>query len=97
MNWNIEDPKPRLEKNRVMGLVLAGKKSVLEGESIEVQCSCEGTLFHKGNIVGKEYDKPCGGPEFSVEEGRLILFPDKWIFEEKGVVCCWFNRPEIFP
>jgi hypothetical protein len=30
MNWSIEDLKPRLDKNRVARLVLAGKKLVLE-------------------------------------------------------------------
>jgi hypothetical protein len=78
MNWSIEDPKPRLEKKRVAGLVLAGKKPVLEGEGIEGQCSCEGTLLHRGNPAGKAYDKPRGGPELSGEEGRLLLLPERW-------------------
>jgi hypothetical protein len=78
LNWSIEDPKPRLEKKRVAGLVLAGKKLVLEGEGIEGQCSCEGTLLHRGNPAGKASDKPCGGPELSGEEGRLLLLPERW-------------------
>jgi hypothetical protein len=59
-------------------LVLAGKKPVLEGEGIEGQCSCEGTLLHIGNLAGKAYDKPHGGPELSGEEGRLLLLPERW-------------------
>ena len=35
LNWRIEDPKPKLEKKRVVGLMFAGKKSVLKGEGIE--------------------------------------------------------------
>jgi hypothetical protein len=97
MNWSIEDSKPRLEQNRVVSLVLAGKKPMLEGEGIEGQCSCEGNLLYRGNPTGKAYDKPCGGPELSGEEGRLLLFPDKWSFEDKGIVYCWFNRPKILP
>jgi hypothetical protein len=78
LNWSIEDSKPRLEKKRVEGLVLAGKKPVLEGEGIEGQCSYEGTLLHRGNLAGKAYDKPHGGPELSGEEGRLMLLPERW-------------------
>ena len=37
MNWSIEDPKPKLNKKRVAGLVLDGKKPVLEGEGVEGQ------------------------------------------------------------
>jgi len=35
MNWSREDPKSRLEKNRVVGLMLTGNKLTLEGEGIE--------------------------------------------------------------
>jgi len=89
--------KLRLEKKRVMVLVLDGKKPMLEGEGIEGQCRCEGTLFHRGNPVGKASDKPNGGLDISGEEGRLLLFLDKWSFEYKGFVYCWFDRPEIYP
>jgi hypothetical protein len=54
-------------------------------------------LLHRGNPTEKASDKPHGVPELSGEAGRLILLLDKWIFEDKGVVCCWFNRPEIHP
>jgi hypothetical protein len=77
----------------VTGLVLAGKKSVLEGEGIEGRCSDEGTLLHIGNSNGKASDKPHGGPNLSGEEGRLILFPYQWSFEDKGIVYCCFNIP----
>jgi len=74
MNWSIEDPKPRLEQKRVIGLVLVGKKLVLEGEGIEGQCNYEGTLLHRGNPAGKAYDKPRGAPKLSGEEGRIYCF-----------------------
>jgi hypothetical protein len=79
MNWSIKDPKPRLEKNRVTKLVLARKKSMLQGEGAEGQCSCEGTLLHRGNIAGKESNKPHGGTKLSREEGRLLLLPERWM------------------
>jgi hypothetical protein len=82
-----------VEKKRVMGLVLARKKPALEGEGIEGQCSCEGSLFHIGNPAGKAFDKPHGGPDLSGEEGIFLSFPTKWSFEDKGIFCCWFNRP----
>jgi hypothetical protein len=58
--------------------VLVGKKLVLDGEGVEGQCSYEGTLLHRGNLAGKEYDKPLGGPNISGEEGRLLLLPERW-------------------
>ena len=78
MNWSIEDPKSRLKQKRAAGLVLAGKKPILEGEGIEGQCSCEGTLLHRGNPAGNPFDKPRGGPELSGEEGRLLLLLERW-------------------
>jgi hypothetical protein len=35
LSWSREDLKPRLEKKRVAGLMLAGKKPTLEGEGVE--------------------------------------------------------------
>jgi hypothetical protein len=77
MNWSIEDPKIKLDQKRVTNLVLTGNKLMLEGEGIEGQCSCEGTLLHRGNPAGNEYDKLHGSPELSGEEGRLLLFIER--------------------
>jgi hypothetical protein len=67
---------------------------LLEGEGIEGQCSCEGTLVCRGNPTRKAYDKPCGGPDLSGKEGKLLLFPMEWrrvtslIYSLVGLVNC---------
>jgi hypothetical protein len=88
-------PKPKTGEKEGRGLGVGWKETDAGRRGREGQCSCEGTLLHRGNPAGKASDKPRGGPELSGEEGRLLLLPDKWSFEDKGIVCCWFNRPEI--